>query len=236
MSTGALHTFYCSKDWVSFRQRVINDRGRNGIICEECGRYILVDREIHIHHTPIELTEKNYTDKSISLNPANVKMVCQSCHNRVHGRFGGTRKQNGRRVYLVYGAPMSGKTTLVRMSMEAGDIVVDMDMLYEAVSGRACYDKPGCLKYNVFGIRDKLLEQIRTRYGNWRNAWVIGGYPNVAQRQQLVRDLGAEEIFVDIPKEVCVQRLEACKDYRGKCRGEWRSYIDKWFETYTAPP
>lgn len=236
MSTGILHTFYCSKDWISFRERIISDRGKDGIKCEICGRYILSDREIHIHHTPVELTEKNYTDKNISLNPDNVKMVCMGCHNKEHGRFCGIKKQKGRGVYLVYGAPLSGKKTLVLQNMEAGDIVADMDLLYEAVSGRARYDKPDCLKYNVFGIRDMLLEQIKTRYGRWHNAWIIGGYPNMVERERLVRETGAEEIFIDTPREVCIQRLEACQDYRSACRAEWRSYIERWFETYTAPP
>ncbi len=34
-------------------------------------------------------------------------------------------------VYIVYGPPMSGKTSYVIEHMEKGDIVVDMDSLYK---------------------------------------------------------------------------------------------------------
>ena len=229
MSTGVLHNFYKSKRWTDFRRNIILERG---LECEECGEVILNSKELHLHHIK-ELTKENYLDVTISLNPNNVKILCHKCHNRVHNRFckGIVRKQKA--VYIVYGPPMSGKTSYVLNNMEPGDIVVDMDKLYQAVSFQPLYNKPDNLKYNVLAIRNSILDNIKTRYGDFNIAWIIGGYADKYQREQLARDLGAELIFMEATKEECIARLQSCNDYRRKLISEWESFINQWFESFT---
>lgn len=233
MSQGALHKFYCSKEWADFRQMIIQDRSKDGVICEECGEIILDASQIHIHHI-IELTEHNYKNKMISLNPQNVKMVSKECHDRIHKRFskGAVVKKN-RGIYLVCGPPMAGKRTFVKQQMETGDIVVDMDKLYQAVSYLEEYNKPDNLRFNVFAIRNLLIDNIRTRYGNFKSAWVIGGYPNKVERDQLAYKLGAEIILLEVSKMECIARLDSCMGYRSIHKGEWKRYIEEWFERFS---
>lgn len=229
MSTGALHAFYNSKTWLIFRQDIITERGT---ICQECGKKIYESRDIQIHHTPIELTEDNYRDVNISLNPENVKLICSRCHNKAHGRFVGGIKRRPRGVYLVCGPPMSGKTSYVLDNMTVGDMVIDMDRLYEAISFQDRYDKPDNLKYNVFALKNLLIEQIKTRYGNFNSAWIIGGYPLLAERERMARDLGAEVIMMECSKEECMRRLKHCNDYRMQHKTEWVRYIEEYFEKF----
>lgn len=101
-----LHKFYTSKEWYDFRLRIIAERGPR---CEHCKELIEESKDIIIHHI-IELTEENVGDVSISLNPDNVEIVCFDCHNKIHLRFG---YKPEKRVYLVYGPPLSGKSTYV---------------------------------------------------------------------------------------------------------------------------
>lgn len=233
MSEGVLHKFYCSKEWRNFREAIIQERSKEGIKCEICKRYIFKSEEIHIHHTPIELTEQNYKDKTISLNPDNVKLTCKACHDKEHNRFCGGHKKKENGIYIVCGPPMAGKTTYVKQNMAAGDIVLDMDKLYAAVSFLDMYDKPDNLKYNVFAIKNLIVNQIKTRYGNFKNAWIIGGYANRVERERIAYDLGAEIILIDATKEECMKRLECCGDYRQSHRGEWAGYVEKWFENFS---
>ncbi|MCD3206783.1 HNH endonuclease [Clostridium botulinum C] len=231
MSSGVLHNFYKSKKWRDFRKNIIIERG---LVCEECGKTILDSKELHVHHIK-ELNKDNYLDATISLNPDNVKILCHQCHNKTHNRFCKGRKvvRKEKAVYIVYGPPMSGKTSYVLENMEPGDIVVDMDRLYQAVSLQDLYNKPDNLKFNVLAIRNSILDNIKTRYGNFKVAWIIGGYSDKYSREQLVKELGAQLIFIDVSKEECISRLNSCGDYRQEHKEEWQMYIEEWFERYS---
>jgi hypothetical protein len=115
--------------------------------------------------------------------------------------------------------------------LERGDIVVDMDRLYSAISYMDIYDKPDSIKRNVFAVRDTLIDNIKTRTGKWVSAWVIGGYPEKYKREQLADELGAELIYIEATRDECIERLMADEDRRQR-RVEWEGYIDKWFEQY----
>lgn len=219
-----LKSFYASEKWQKFRLAIIAERG---LRCEHCGDIVTKPRELTIHHI-IELTPENVSDVNISLNPDNVMVVHHECHNEIHKRFG---HKPEKAVYIVYGPPMSGKTSYVIENMQRGDIVVDMDRLYAAVSMLPYYDKPDNLFSNVRGIHNLLLDNIKTRYGKWNNAWIIGGYADKYKRERLANDLGAELIFCDVSKEECIKRLEFDEDRRLRS-DEWEEYINKWFEQY----
>lgn len=235
MSTGVLKKFYSSHQWITFRQQIILSRKKNGrVICEKCGKHIVVSKHIQVHHET-ELTEDNYTDANISLNPENVKVWCHTCHNKHHGRFnGGGHKRKEKAVYIVYGPPMSGKTSYVIEHMEEGDLIVDMDSLYQAVTLLPRYHKPDILKYNVFAIKNSIIENIKTRYGGFRTAWIIGGYPRKVERERLISMLNATPIFLDVSKEECIDRIDGCNDYRSEHREEWIQYIEQWFDQFRS--
>lgn len=84
-----LSDFYKSKEWTDFRALLmlqrLNERGE--IICAHCGRPI-VKRYDCIGHHLVELTETNYRDVTISLNPDNVVLVHHRCHNEIHEKTG----------------------------------------------------------------------------------------------------------------------------------------------------
>lgn len=224
-----LSSFYTSRPWVNLVKQLrierVNDNGL--LLCEHCGRPIVRAYDCIGHHK-IELTEQNYQDANISLNPDNIMLVHHSCHNKIHDRLG---LSYTKQVYLVYGSPLSGKTTWVTENMSYGDLVVDMDSIWQCLSAQGRYVKPNRLKSNVFGVRDALLDMVKTRRGNWLNAYVIGGYPLISERERLIRGLGAREIFVDTPKDICIERLMTSD----RDKDEWLKYIDEWWERYTPP-
>ena len=53
---------------------------------------------------------------------------------------------------------MAGKSSWVKAAMSEGDLVIDLDNLWEAVSGCDRYVKPYKLKPIVFKLRDTLLD------------------------------------------------------------------------------
>lgn len=225
-----LDNFYTGKDWLLFRIGVISDRinDEGQIICAHCGKPIVKQHDIIAHHV-IPLTEANVNNVEISLNPDNIQLVHHVCHNKIHNKLGYVYRQ----VYLVYGSPLSGKSTWVKENMNTGDLIVDMDNIWQCVSGCDRYIKPERLKSNVFLMRDTLLDMVRFKTGKWNNAYIIGGYPLISERERLCKKLGAREIYIESSLEECMLRLEACTDNRDK--KEWKKYIEDWWEKYRPP-
>ncbi|MHC1749462.1 MAG: HNH endonuclease [Cellulosilyticaceae bacterium] len=212
---------YASKEWRELRHNLIVERKP---ICQRCNTYY-PDTSKLIGHHKIELNEINVNDPNIVFNPDNIEIICSDCHNKEHRRFNG---KSARRVYIVYGPPLSGKHTLVNQLATYGDLILDIDSIYQCLGGQTRYNNPSNLRFNMFGIRDKILDMVRTRYGEWYDAYIIGGYPSKAERDRLQRELRAEIIYCEATKEDCYQRLK--DNGRGT---EWGKYIDKWFEEYS---
>lgn len=224
----SLYNFYRSKEWQGLLQVLKMERiDNNGnIICEHCHKPIIKAYDCIGHHK-IYLTEENYRDANIALNPDNIAFVHHRCHNFIHNKLAYGCGQ----VYIVYGAPLSGKTSFVNESMNWGDLVVDMDSIWQCVSGQKRYEKPKRLNAVVFGIRDNLLEAVRYRKGKWVNAYIIGGYPLKGERERLIDTMGAREVFIDTDKDTCLQRLYEANDRNIE---EWTGYINTWFEQYAG--
>lgn len=221
-----LSTFYQSNEWRSFREVVINERTKeDGYVYDEVtGKPIIQAYDIILHHK-IELTQENVNDHTISLNPDNIMIVTHKTHNRIHDKLGYATRQ----VFLVYGSPLSGKQTWVKDNASEGDLIIDMDSIWQCVSGCKRYVKPNRLKAIVFKTRDMLIESVKYRYGKWNAAYIIATMPMSIERERLSKQLGARLIHIDTDKETCLERLRMCNDGRGE---EYEQYINDYFEKY----
>lgn len=220
-----LKRFYDSKLWKDFRMALIMERGNKCQICEKTG---FDSANLVGHHSPVELTDENVDDVMISLNEDNVLIVCRWCHEEAHTRFGHGKKK----VYLVHGSPQSGKSTYVMSKKKSNDLVVDTNLIYQALTGYAMYNKPNSLKQSAFAVWDTLLDVTKTRRGNWGTSWIIGSFPDHYKRQQIINDTGAEEIRIDTPMEECISRMEnnPLLNYR---HAEYRKYIEDYWRDLT---
>lgn len=223
-----LSEFYRSRDWEQLTKIIrlerLNAEGVN--ICEHCGKPIVKAYDCICHHV-IELTEDNVNDASIALNPDNIKLLHHKCHNRIHRKL----CIDDRRVYLVYGSPLAGKNSFIKDNAEEGDLIIDIDNIWQCVSGCNRYIKPNRLRSVVFNIRDELIDMVKIRAGKWQNAYICGGYPLIGERERICKTLGAREIFIDTPKAECLARLEADTSERNK--SEWEKYINNWWRDFS---
>lgn len=214
------HKFYTSKAWrdLSYSLKVAG-QGK----CNRCNKTIMDFSQLIGHHI-IELTDDNLDNPDVSLNPANIELICHQCHNIEHARFGGRQQ-----VYIVYGSPLSGKTSLVKELMRHGDIVLDLDELWRAITYQPGCVKPNNVRFNVFKLRDSLLDQIKMRYGNWYSAYIIGGYPDKYKRERVSRELGADLIYCESTIDKCLARMEQA----GR-PDRWIDYVNAWWDQYTV--
>lgn len=222
-----LDTFYHSKQWskliTNIRLERVNDNGE--IICEYCGKPIVRAYDCIGHHKT-HLTPDNVNDAEISLNPDNIALVHHACHNKIHEKLGYTRKE----IFLVYGAPFCGLAEWVKDNAGEGDLIVNIDDIWQCVSGLPRYNKPARLNAVVFGVRDYLMECAKFRRGKWNNCWIAGGYPLVSERERICKTMGAREIYIESTREECQQKIEAV--LQGDQRREYMGYLDEWWKRF----
>lgn len=222
-----LSAFYTGKEWLDFRQVIIAQRtASDGFVYDEItGKRIVTAGDIILHHK-IPLTLDNVNDANISLNPDNIQIVSFKTHNEIHERFGTWT----RHIYLVYGCPLSGKSTFVKDRAGIHDLIVDIDSIYACISNNPLYTKSNRLYDNVRAVQDALLESIKYKRGKWINAFIISGMPYAGERERFCIEYGAEPIFIECDQDTALSRLGAVQD--GRDKNEWSGYINKWFMKY----
>lgn len=221
--------FYRSKKWEKFRELCMqmrtNEQGE--IICADCKKPIYKKYDCIAHHIE-ELTVENVNNPEIALNQNNIEFICFKCHNCRHQRWQG---QTLRKVFIVYGSPLGGKTSFVKENASKDDIVIDLDSIWQCFSINSRYIKPNTLKGFIFNVYNSAIESVTMRTGMWNNAWIIGSLPRVMERNRLATKLGAETIHIDTDKETCIARLYEDKD-RELVREEYLNYIEEYWRNY----
>ena len=218
-----LENFYRSDEWYKLTQQIKLDRldDNDQLICWHCHKPITKAYDCICHHT-LFLTEDNVNDAEVSLNPKLIQLVHHRCHNIIHNKLGYSKRE----IFIVYGAPLSGKHEYVNDIKEPGDLIINLDEIWKCVSGLDMYERSGKLNAVVFKIRDELINVVKYRIGKWDNAYIIGGYPLISERERLSKELGARLIYIESSKEECIQKA---KDLN---LPEYEKYIDDWWKKY----
>ena len=226
--TPELQRFYANTPWQRIRRRMIIESGG---VCASCGQIVTDTSDLIVHHK-IELTPENYKDVSISLNPDNLEVLCWACHSKHHAAERDPLKLR-KQVFVVWGAPCSGKSTYVREQAGPDDLIVDLDLIYSSLSLSPLHVHPKSVQAIAFGVRNFLLDQVRTRTGKWSTAWVIGAYPLAGERQALLSRLRADDIYIPATKEECLERLQQRDP---ECRQEIARAIEEFFSRVQGVP
>lgn len=133
-------------------------------------------------------------------------------------------------VYIVWGSPASGKTTYVREHMQLGDLVVDLDLIKQAISMTDKTNASDNLLPIALTLRDTLYLLIQRREIQCDNVWIIAGLPRREQRDALKVRLDAKLVFVQATKEECIER--ALKDEERTDKDKQLFIIEKLFKQY----
>ena len=210
--------FYHTRRWQEFREYAIGQElARKGeITCAICGKAINAKKDLICHHKQ-RLDDETCNDPAIALNLDNVEFVHRQCHEREHGRL--YRFPATRGVYLVYGPPLAGKSTLVKQQANGDDLIIDFNSLQDALGT----ERSRAILPVVMQTREALFGVVERRQGLWRRAYIIGGYPDKNERDRLKDRLGATEIFIDVSEDECLRRAKNDAE---------RGYVEKWYNTY----
>lgn len=239
--------FYKSKAWKACRRSYIDKRiGIDGGLCEECHE----EPGEELHHIE-EITIFNINNPDVTLNEKNLEWLCKNCHFKKHKkkimeafeRAKGKKvlspsgiwfDENGdpqtQKVYIVYGAPASGKTTYVMKNKQHGDLVVDLDLIKQMLTMCNKTEAPDNVLNIAFAVRDLIYNMIKQKEVDCKNIWIVASLPAKKKRETLKEELGAELIFIKAEYEDCISRAMNDGERTNKLFQEY--IIEKWFESY----
>lgn len=240
--------FYSSSAWQACRAAYISQRRQiDGGLCEECGE---VPGE-ELHHT-IFLTPQNVGDADVALNPEKLKWLCKDCHFKAHREaiirgfekrrnrkiltngvwFGPDGKPVPQRVAIVWGPPGCGKSTYIRRHMDPTDLVVDLDLIRQALTMGGRESTANNLVALSIAARECLFRLIEARDErvDCKTVWISATLPRRREREELARRLRADLVFVGKPFEICLEQIMADQDRSDKLLQ--REILERWFEQY----
>ena len=94
----------------------------------------------------------------------------QHALRRLARQLGGQKEKP---VYLICGAPGSGKSTWVRQNAGKNDLILDLDDICAALSGHGAHEDHRSVLRAALAAREAILDHIRDREGGWERAYVI---------------------------------------------------------------
>ena len=223
-------SFYRSKKWKTTSRMYMTSRN---YICERCGSPASICH--HRHY----ITPNNIGDPTITLNPDNLECLCHACHNKEHSKIplhnnGVSFDESGNLVkstdvFIVCGAPGSGKSTYVSTHKGSNDIVFDLDRICAALRGSEdlyAYNEP--ILSVALDIRETVYRCIEERRGKWHNAWIITSTADKALQEAIAYRLKGEIITMPATFEECVEHIQG--DPRRSNKLFHIQLVSKWFE------
>jgi len=136
-----------------------------------------------------------------------------------------------RKVTIIYGPPGAGKTSYALKQMRRGDIIVDLDRIFMALSGRDMHDKPANLLGMVLAIRESIFAEIERNIAELNHVWITMGGAKRHERYKLVKRFNAETILIKATLNECYARIRDDKTRRGHWKLS-KPFIDRWFSEY----
>ena len=125
-------------------------------------------------------------------------------------------------VTVVTGPPAAGKTTHVRTHAQDGDVIIDFDLIANALAGKEAdnHEHAAHIQTVAKAARQAALDAaikqgVRT--------WLVHAMPSDTQRADYEKR-GAEIVTIDPGKDVVMQRIKAERPERmAKAAGQWYS-------------
>lgn len=160
----------------------------------------------------------------------NLQSLCHECHSKKTANEKRLNDKVKTPVTIVYGPPGAGKTTYVREHARWGDLIIDFDALYAALSGLNWYDKPSSLMPFVATARDAVIDRLH-RDSQVRHAWLITTEPEGGKRKALQARLNAQMVFIEASPQECLRRIAT--DPRRDVAAGWEDTVNDWWNKYT---
>ena len=130
-------------------------------------------------------------------------------------------------LHIVYGAPLSGKTSYVNSVLGYNDIVYDYDAIMRAMTNKAYQETiRGAVPY-VLGVRDMMVDKLHDDV-YIDNAYIIATFIG-KQLDTDIKELQPNYIKMQTTVDECLDRLD---DSNRNDKKQVKQTILEWFDKY----
>jgi 5-methylcytosine-specific restriction protein A len=204
--------------------------------CENCMDYGKYEPAEDVHHVI-----PHRGDVRI-FNSGPFQSLCHYCHSRI------TRQEMENTtgnyyplifdrfpmpIYMVSGAPGSGKNTFIAQKAQPGDVIIDLDLIIVSMTGLPLYApvSKGVVDRS-FQKRNQWLLELQKDQGEVGAVWFINGGWRTSDRRIWCDILHPESVYVIMAKEEeCIQRIQA-DTRRARVAEDQCEAVHRWFEFF----
>lgn len=211
---------YSTKRWQRVRALHLADNPLC-VRCHEVGK--LTPANVLDHIIPHRIDDTiDFFDSS------NHQGLCTRCHNQKNAEdkklYNYSSKESKPTVILVYGPPGSGKTTWALK--QDYNLLIDMDLIWQEVTGLGWYDRPKHLLPKVYAERDRRIDSI-SKYKEGDKVIVISTNLKAHKIKELTRVYKPSMKRFYTTEEECIERIE--QDDRREGKQQHIELVKKWF-------
>lgn len=219
--------FYNSKEWVTLSRNLrVNEP-----FCRMCaneGRQSFGYVTDHI--IPLKMSWER------RLDPSNLQTLCRICDGKKRANEAKMYKEAEQaypKCTVVYGPIGAGKTTYVRKNMKRGEVILDLDLFYEALTGAPHHDKSDELLSLVLEAFNQVVSIVARRGKQRPRLWIVTCDLGEERRCKFLSMFpGCEFKVVATEASVCVDRVS--KDpFRRSEVSKYKGLIERWWSNYS---
>lgn len=107
-------------------------------------------------------------------------------------------------LHVILGPPCAGKSTYAQEHASEGEVIVDFDLIAQALGSKTAHDAPEQIKIAAFAAR---AAAINAAIKKDLEAWIVHTSPSQEQLEAY-KQAGAELIEIEASKEECLQRAQ----------------------------
>lgn len=108
-------------------------------------------------------------------------------------------------IHVVLGPPCAGKSTYIREHSKSGDVLVDYDVIAQALGEKEKHGATGAIKEAAYKSRNAAINYLLENDGE---GWIIHSSPSEWQMKRY-EEAGADIIRLDVDEDTCIERAEA---------------------------
>jgi hypothetical protein len=201
---------------------------RDQYLCQPCRRAgLLVPATEVDHRIPVAF---DGTD-----DDSNLQAICGECHDiKTRAEANSARATMTppwlpvcqKPMHLVCGPPASGKSAYVREHAAAYDLVVDLDLLAEHVTGHALHTLDKRQRQSLIRQRNDVLASYMRGETSHPTCWLlaVSGSP---RHRDFWRNKGAVVTVMRAPKALCLERI-AARELPDPIKWQQRWAVEEW--------